>query len=237
MIAKKIRIAFLVLLVAAAGLWACNKDSDSSIPDTTSYVNVFVFNPDASYDAVLDTATLGSGLKLGENTGYKGFLAKRYKLCIFAAGDRTDTLIQGQISLRNNHHYSVFFMKNRNNVLQVLATEDPFGPASKTDGYVRVINLSDSYNRNSSPLLMNYFVDGVKEKEFTNIGYGAVSVFKKFAYGPHRRDVRNASTDSTLFYNPADTTFTVDVGKSYSWISYGPVANKDSFHVVTFQHN
>lgn len=225
----------MVLLVVAAGIWACNKDSDSSIPDTTSYINVFVFNPDASYDVVLDTATLGTGLALGDDTGYKGFLAKRYRLCIFSAGDRTDTLIQGQISLRNNHHYSVFFMKNRNNVLQVVATEDPFGPASNTDGYVRVINLSDSYNSNNSLLLMNFYVDGTKE--FSNIGYGAVSDFKKYAYGPHRRDLRNASTDSTLFYNPADTTFTVEVGKSYSWICYGPVANKDSFKVVTFQHN
>ncbi|MBP1652149.1 MAG: hypothetical protein H6Q26_2306 [Bacteroidetes bacterium] len=223
---------FIVLLVIIAGIYACNKDSDSSIPDTTSYLNVFVANPDASYDIVLDTTSMGTGLSLGEYTGYKSFTAKRYTLCIFATGDREDTLIQGQISLRNNHYYTIYFEKNHNNILQFLATEDKMGAtSSKTVGYLRVVNLSDSYDTTgTTATVMDFGIDGTEF--FSNIGYLGYSVFKEITPGAHSRDIRDA--DSTSL-NTAD--FNIEAGKSYSWIVYGNALVADSFKVVTFQHN
>ncbi|WP_440134350.1 DUF4397 domain-containing protein [Chitinophaga sancti] len=224
----------IVLLVVIAGIWACNKDSDSSIPDTASYINLYVANPDASYDAVLDTASLGTGLSLGEYTGYKSFIAKRYNLCIFASGNRSDTLIQGQISLRNNHHYTIFFEKNHNGVLQLLATEDQIGGSSKTAGYLRVVNLSDTYLTSGAAMVLNYNVDSTKT--YTNIGYLGVSVFKEITPGAHKLDIRSvADSVSRLYNNAAD--FTIEAGKSYSFISYGNALKADSFTVTTFQHN
>lgn len=223
----------IVLLVVIAGIWACNKDSDSSIPDTVSYLNVYIAHPENSYDVVLDTATLGTGLTLGEYTGYKSFTAKRYKLCLFASGDRTDTLIQGQISLRNNHHYTVFFEKNHNGVLQLLATEDQIGD-SKTVGYLRVVNLSDTYLTTGAAMVLNFNVDSTKT--FTNIGYLGVSVFRELTPGPHTLDIRSVSDSvSRLYNNPS--SFTIEAGKSYSFISYGNALKSDSFTVATFNHN
>ncbi|WP_343668224.1 DUF4397 domain-containing protein [Chitinophaga sp.] len=221
----------IVLLVVLAGIWACNKDSDSSIPDTTSYLNVFVANPDASYDIVLDTTSLGNGLTLGEYTGYKSFTAKRYTLCVFATGDRTDTLIQGQISLRNNHYYSVYFEKNHNGVLQFLATEDKMGATnSRTVGYLRVVNLSDSYTTSGTAMILDFGIDGTEF--FSNIGYQGASVFKEITPGAHSRDIRDADSTSR---NTGD--FNIEAGKSYSWVVYGNALVADSFKVVTFQHN
>lgn len=224
----------IVLLAVIAGIWACNKDSDSSIPDTTSYINVFVANPDASYDVVLDTTTLGTGLTLGQYTDYKSFTAKRYNLYIFATGDRTDTLIQGQISLRNNHHYSVFFEKNHNDVLQLLATEDQVGTGSKTVGYLRIVNLSDTYLSSGAAMVLDFDVDGTRT--YTNIGYLGASVFKELTPGAHTLDIRSVSDSvSRLYGNAAD--FTIEAGKSYSFIAYGNALKSDSFKVVTLQHN
>lgn len=224
----------IVLLVVIAGIWACNKDSDSSIPDTTSYINVYVANPDASYDAVLDTATLGTGLSLGEYSGYKSFTAKRYNLYIFATGDRTDTLIQGQISLRNNHHYTVFFEKNHNGVLQLLATEDKIGADSKTVGYLRVVNLSDTYLSTGAAMVLDFDVDSTRT--YTNIGYLGISVFKELTPGAHKLDIRSVSDSvSRLYTNPEQ--FTIEAGKTYSFIAYGNALKSDSFTIATFQHN
>lgn len=222
----------IVLLVIIAGIYACNKNSDSSIPDTTSYLNVFVANPDANYDIVLDTTALGTDLSLGEYTGYKSFTARRYTLAIFATGDREDTLIQGQISLRNNHYYSIFFEKNHNGVLQLLATEDKIGSTSnRTVGYLRVVNLSDSYDTAGTvATIMDFGIDGTEV--FSNIGYLGYSVFKEITPGGHTRDIRDA--DSTSL-NTA--SFSIEAGKSYSWIIYGNALVADSFKVVTFEHN
>ncbi|WP_343693425.1 DUF4397 domain-containing protein [Chitinophaga sp.] len=223
----------IVLLVVIAGIWACNKDSDSSIPVTTSYINVFIANPDASYDVVLDTATLGTGLTLGQYTDYKSFTAKRYNLYFFPTGNRTDTLIQGQISLRNNHHYSVFFERNRNGVLQLLATEDQVGTNSKTVGYLRVVNLSDSYLTTGASIILDFDVDSTRA--YTNIGYLGASVFKEITPGAHTLDIRSVSDSVSRLYNNA-ANFTIEAGKSYSFVAYGNVLKSDSFKVVTLQH-
>lgn len=224
----------VVLLVLIAGIWACNKDSDSSIPDTTAYINVFIANPDGSYDVVLDTATLGKGLTLGQYTDYKSFTAKRYNLYFFASGNRTDTLIQGQISLRNKHHYSVFFEKNHNGVLQLLATEDQVSTNSKTAGYLRVVNLSDTYLSTGAAMVLNFNVDSTKT--FTNIGYLGASVFKEITPGAHKLDIRSVSDSVSRLYSNS-SGFTIEAGKSYSFIAYGNALKSDSFKVVTLQHN
>ena len=234
MIVKQFRIIIIVILALAAGIWACNKDSDSSIPDTKSNINVFIANPDNAYDIVLDTTTLGTSLVLGEYTGYKTFQAKRYSLYIYPAGRRDTILIDGQISLRNGHYYSVFFGKNHNNVLQLLAAEDKLGANSSKVGYLRVVDLSDTYYTSSAALNLDFYLDSLEE--FSGISYLGVANFKQVSIGSHKRDVRWIDSSLSLLYNNIDT-FHVEAGKSCSWIVYGNALVADSFKVVNFQHN
>ncbi|GAA3941865.1 DUF4397 domain-containing protein [Chitinophaga oryziterrae] len=228
----KQRILLIVILLIS-GFIACNKSSDSSIPVTSSSVNVFFAVPGKQYDVTIDTATIGTNLGPGESTGYHSFLAKRYNLYIFETGNRLDTIAGGQISLRNNHYYSIFLSLDHNNNLRLLAAEDNLTPPAANMGNLRIVNLSDTYDAVPNQVTLDFFLGDTLR--YQRISYQAVTGFIPVQAGAHIRDIRYADSSLSLRGN-IDSNFVIEDHKIYSWIVYGNALVADSFKLVTFMH-
>lgn len=228
---------YLILIVIIAGVIACSKDSDSSIPDTSSNINVFFAIPDKQYDVLIDTTTIGTDLGYGQSTGYHAFEAKRYSLVIYPAGNRTTPVGGGQVSLRNGHYYSVFLSQNVNRIPQLLLIEDKLGPSQPNFGKVRFINLSDTWVNTSSRLTMDVYVDSLRY--FRRQGYLAVTDFAEVAVGTRMLDFIRA--DSALkpewsIIGNNSRNYVIEAQKQYTIIGYGDALKKDSFKLTTFEH-
>ncbi|PWV50555.1 DUF4397 domain-containing protein [Chitinophaga sp. S165] len=228
---------YLILLVIITGVIACSKDSDSSIPDTSSNINVFFAIPDKQYDVLIDTTTIGTDLGYGQNTGYHSFQAKRYSLVIYPAGNRTTPVGGGEVSLRNGHYYSVFLSQNINRIPQLLLVEDKMGPSQPNFGKVRFINLSDTWVNTTSRLTMDVYVDSLRY--FRRQGYLAVSEFAEVPAGTRYLDLIRA--DSALkpdwsVIGSNSHNYVIEAQKQYTIIGYGDALKKDSFKLTTFEH-
>lgn len=236
MIVMKQRL-YLILLAIIAGIIACNKDSDSSIPDTSSNINVFFAIPDKQYDVLIDTTTIGADLGYGQSTGYHAFQAKRYTLSIYPAGNRTTPVGRGEVSLRNGHYYSVFMSQNVNRLPQLLLVEDKLGPSQPNFGKVRFINLSDTWVNTNSRLIMDVYIDSVRL--FRRQGYLAVSEFVEVPVGPRFLDLIRADsalkTDWSVIGNNS-RNYVIEAQKQYTIIGYGDALKTDSFKLTTFAH-
>lgn len=221
-------------LLVAAGMIACNKDSDSSIPDTSAAINVFLAVPDAKFDVLLDTVSIGSDLGMGESTGYHKFRAQRYTLYIYPAGNRTTPVAGGQVSLRNNHYSSVFLSRDNNKVLRAMIVEDDLKPPTTANtGKLRIVNLSDTYASTFQTLRLDFYVDS--SLRYQRINYLNATDFQEIPIGAHTRDVRWADSSLSLLQNNLPD-FTVEDRKIYSWIAIGNALVKDSFKLVEFVH-
>jgi hypothetical protein len=234
------RLFWILLLLVT--LWACKKNSDSSIPETSSNICVFslvqnVTGTPPVYDIKIDSTFIGT-IGTGENTGYHSFQAKRYNLNIYHNGEAA-VLASYQVSLRNGFHYSVFLSLDHNGTIEIRVTEDLITKPKAGYANLRVVDQSDSYYNGTSlsfgsPLLMDFYVDSVKVLQRLN--YQAISGFFSIPKGTHTRDVRWADSTLSLRYTN-DSTFTFEDGKSYSWIVYGNALSADSFKIVNFTHN
>ena len=229
----KQRILLIVILLIT-GFIACNKNSDSSIPVTSSSVSVFFAVPGSQFDVAIDTASIGTNLGAGQSTGYHSFLAKRYNLYIFAAGsNHLDTIAGGQISLRNGHFYSVFLSRDHNNNLRLQATEDNLAPPAANTGNLRIVDLSDTYNTIPGQVTLDFFLgDTIR---FRRISYTAITGFIPVQAGAHIRDIRYADSSLSL-RGKIDSNLVIEDHKIYSWIVYGNALVADSFKLATFIH-
>jgi len=223
--------AYFILVCIIAGIIACNKDSDSSIPDTTSNINVFTAVPDEQYDIVVDTTTIGQNIGYGESTGYHAFQAKRHNLWVFETGNRADTLGRLQVSLRNNHYYSLFLARNNNGITQALIVEDVFRPSTSGFGRIRYINLSDTYVNAATRLTLDVYMDTVRY--FRRESFLATTDFVELAQGTYPVVIKYA--DSSKVLNGTDI-LKVDDQKQYTIITYGNALKIDSFRVSQYAH-
>ncbi|PSL29715.1 DUF4397 domain-containing protein [Chitinophaga ginsengisoli] len=224
---------FFLLILAVAGMIACNKNSDSSIPETSSNINFFTAVPGREYDVLIDTTTIGSAVGYGESTGYHSFLAKRYTLRIYPAGNHTVAIGGGEISLRNGHYYSVFLSLDNTRTLQLRLVEDHLAPSRANFGKVRYINLSDTYTTPTSRLTLDMYVDNVRI--FRRQGYLAATDFAEVSVGTRNVDLRYADSSLSLMGNNSHS-YEIQDQKQYTIIGYGNVRNVDSFKLVTFVH-
>lgn len=228
----KQRILLIVILLIT-GFIACNKNSDSSIPVTSSSINVVLAVPGKQYDVMIDTATIGTNLGAGQSTGYHSFLAKRYNLYIFTAGNHLDTIAGGQISLRNGHFSSVFLSLDHNNNLRLQAAEDNLTPPAANMGNLRIVNLSDTYDTVPNQVTLDFYLGDTLR--FQRISYTAVTGFIPVQAGTHIRDIHYADSSLSLRGN-IDSNFVIENQKIYSWIVYGNALVADSFKLVSFMH-
>lgn len=227
---------FLVFLAMALFVLACNKDSDSSIPETRSGINIFNAVPGLVAEATVDTTSIGSAAG-GESTGYHDFIAKRYDLTITTTGV-TSIILTGQISLRNNHFYTVFISMDNTNNLRVQAVEDNMDAPEAGKGKVRVVNLSDTYNSVGEPLTFdfNFNISPADTMRLRRQSYQAVTGYLQIPAGSYTRDIFYADSSLNLNGN-IPREFTVEDKKIYSWIIYGNSFKADSFKLVEFKHN
>lgn len=228
----KQRILLIVILLIT-GFIACNKNSDSSIPVTSSSINVFLAVPGKQYDVMIDTATIGTNLGAGQSTGYRSFLAKRYNLYIYATGNHLTPVAGGQISLRNGHFSSVFLSRDHTNNLRLQAIDDNLTPPAANMGNLRIVNLSDTYNAVPNQVTLDFFLGDTLR--YQRISYQAVTGFIPVQAGKHIRDIRYADSSLSLRGN-IDSNFVIENHKIYSWIVYGNALVADSFKLVTFMH-
>ena len=230
----------LMLILVTAGIFACNKDSDDSIPVTSSNINVFQAVPGRLFDVFIDTMTMSTDLAYGESSGYHAFEAKRYTLVICPAGKPDSPYIGGQVSLRNGYYYSVFLSLNNSLQPQVLLVEDPLRGTTTGYGRMRYINLSDSYINRASRLTIDIktftTVDTRQDtaRYFRRLSYLAASDFVDVPIGPHSLVV--TYPDSTLSLNGNGQAIQVDDQKQYTFIGYGNALKADSFKIATFIH-
>jgi hypothetical protein len=233
---KQRQRTFFALILLVAGIIACNKNSDSSIPVTSSNINVFLAVPGVQFDVVIDTTSIGNNIGYGESTGYHAFEAKRYDLNIYPTGNRTTPVAGGQVSLRNGHYYSVFLSVNHNNALQLQLAEDGLTGATAQFGRVRFVNLSDTYvssSTSTTALTLDFYINGTRLARRQS--YRAVSQFFEIPAGTNTRDVRYADSSLSFLYANSPN-FTVENQKSYSIIAYGNAQVADSFKLVEFVH-
>ncbi|SHM95836.1 protein of unknown function [Chitinophaga sp. CF418] len=232
MIVMKQRL-YLVLLLIVAGIIACSKDTDSSIPDTSSNINFFTAVPNQEFDVTIDTTSIGTELGYGESTGYHAFQAKRYTLRIYRTGNHTVPIGGGEVSLRNGHYYSVFLSQNNSNTLQLTLVEDNLGASRPSYGKVRFINLSDTYVNAVSRLTLDIYVDNLRL--FRRQSYQAATDFAEVPVGTRNVDVRYA--DSSLSLMGANShSYEIQDQKQYTIIGYGNALKADSFKLTTFVH-
>lgn len=224
---------FLFLILTLTGIIACNKESDSSIPETSSSINFFSAVPNEQFDVMIDSTSIANGLGYGESSGYHAFLAKRYTLRIYRAGNHNNALGGGEISLRNGHFYSLFLSQDNTQALQLRLVEDHLGPSSANSGKVRYVNLSDTYNTPTSRLILDLYIDSVRY--FRRQGYLAVTDFVEVPAGNRFVDLRYADSSLSLMGNNSHN-YEIENQKQYTIIGYGNVRNVDSFRLTTFVH-
>ncbi|KAA2241649.1 DUF4397 domain-containing protein [Chitinophaga agrisoli] len=204
---KKWTQAALALLLLIAAI-ACNKNSDSDLPDTRGGITVYQMLPSytVSLDFVLDTAIIGSNLGYGQSSGpYKYFRAQNYKLLIYPAGVRDDTLLTTELSVRNGHNISVFLYADSTNLVRLRTTDDDLTPPSTETprSKIRVVDLADvsvlvDGSKNLQPLAMDVFVDYIDEK--------SIPVFRSVSFGAITPSLEILAQDKDLDFNWRDSS-------------------------------
>jgi hypothetical protein len=232
---------YFVLILITAGIIACNKDSDDSIPVTSANINIFQAVPGSVFDVLIDTATVATNVAYGESTGYHAYEARRYTLLIRLASNPDSILVRGQISLRNGHYYSIFLSLNNARVPQVLAVDDNIRSSLPGYGSIRYINLSDSYINRATRLTEDINVHTKIDagsidtvRYFRRLSYLAATDFGDVLAGSHSLFVTYA--DSSLALNSGGIPFQVEDQKQYTFIGYGNALKPDSFKIATFIH-
>ncbi len=215
----------LVLLMAAI---ACNKNSESDLPDTSGGITVYQMIPNytASFDFVLDTTTIGSNLGYGQSSGaYKQFRAQNYKLFIYPAGNRADTLAVRDVSIRNKHDLSVFLFTDSANLANIIITDDDLSLPSTVSprAKIRVVDLADTWVRptgstNRQPLALDVFINYVNKQ--------TPPVFRGVAFGAVTPSVEILAQEKPLNFNWRDSSYTMQTvqlnaleGKIYTLVA------------------
>ena len=234
----KQRIFWACLILLVTGFVACNSNKDdSAIPDTSSNINVFIAVQGAQYDISIDTTFIGSNIGAGESTGYKSFRAQRYTLNIYPAGNHTTPVGSGQISMRNDYHYSVFLSRDHNGVLRLVAVQDLLTAPDAHSSKIRIVNLSDTYGSSAESVNLDFTVaDLADTTRFKNLNYLSITAFTPIVGGSHDLHINYADSSLSLI-GKNESSFTVPDGKISSFIVYGNALKADSFKLVEFKHN
>lgn len=192
---KQLVYAALLIVLTAA----CNKNSDSAIPDTKSGINVFqAVRDNSAFDVLLDTIQLGKSMVFGTNTGYQFFRARKYNLAVYVAGDRTRLLAGGEINLRNNRQYSIFIgVDTSGRRLVVNAAEDTLSAPQPGKARLRFVNLSDTYKPNKQALGLDFYTNGRRIER--GIGFQTITNFRDIdADSTYNLDVRWVDSSLSL---------------------------------------
>lgn len=231
---------YFILILITAGIFACNKDSDDSIPVTTSNINIFQAVPGTEFNVFIDTTTLTTGLAYAQSSGYHAYEAKRYTLLVSPVGYPDSVFAGGQISLRNGFYYTLFLSLTNAGAPQVLLTEDNLRSTRSGYGRMRYINLSDTYLNRTTRLTVDVNVHTTSTdagtdtvRYFRRLSYLAATDFGDVQVGPHSLFV--TYPDSTLAFNgTTGMSFEVQDQKQYTFIGYGNALKPDSFKIATF---
>ncbi|NSL90351.1 DUF4397 domain-containing protein [Chitinophaga sp. Mgbs1] len=230
---KKLLIIALVLL---AGVVACKKDSDNSIPVTQS--NFMFFNGVKGFrvNVRLDsTIEFANGVAFGEATPYRQYRAQMYNIMLINADRQVDTIRAGQINLRNNRYYSAYLAYDTAMKAFFLGlTEDDLSPVPDKQAKVRVINLSQTAKFNGSPLSYDLYSDTFPV--FRGVPYKALTGFTTLNAEDTTYKFRFVRTDSTKI-ELQQYSFKPQAGRVYTLVTTGSAKDAAAWKVFPLSHN
>ncbi|CAL1520190.1 DUF4397 domain-containing protein [Chitinophaga sp. MM2321] len=226
----------LSVIIVLALLAACKKDSDSSIPVTQS--NFLFFNGvpgTAQFGVLLDTMVLSSNIGYGENTGYKQYRAQKYNIYLYNTLTPGTLLPGGEINLRNGRFFSAYLSVDTVAKQYLLrTTEDDISSLGKGTAKFRIMNLSQTFKANQSPLGIDVYSDTFP-RIFTNITFTTLTPFA--AVGGDSAYTLNFRRPDTPVVVLKKLPFQTETGKVYTLITSGNALDTATFRIFTIQHN
>ncbi|MBO9727792.1 MAG: DUF4397 domain-containing protein [Chitinophaga sp.] len=222
------------IIIGLTLLGACKKNSDSAVPDTHGNFMVVDALPNGvQYDIRLDTIAFASNVGYKTVTGYKSYRAQKYNLIITPAGQPGVILYNNGIFLRNNRYYTAFLGGDSLKNPLLIITEDDLTPARGDSAKFRVIDLSQGFKPNRTPLGMDV-LSGVGPIIFKGLAFPSQTAFAPLV-GDSAYAIRFKYVDSslTLRYHPLPT----QKGKVYTLVTAGYPLDSARFNILTIQHN
>jgi len=225
------------VIIVLALLGACKKNSDSAVPDTHGnfmFVNA-VPDPAAVFNIKLDTINFASNVAYKTNTGYKSYRAQKYNLVITNANQPSVILYNGEIFLRNNRYYSAYLgADSTKKFLSLIVTEDDMTSLGPDKAKFRVIDFSEGFKANRTPLGIDILTRGVRM--FRGLTFPAQT-----AFAPLRADSNQVYTINFNYVDSSKLLKTAQlptqVGKVYTLITTGYPLDSNRMEVLNIQHN
>lgn len=225
------------IIIVLALLGACKKNSDSAVPDTHgSFMFVNAVPSDVLFDVMLDTMHFASNVAYKTNTGYKSYRAQKYNLIITDVTNPASPhlLVNQEIFLRNNRYYSAFIGADTSkNGLSLIVSEDDLTPQPPDQARFRVIDFSQGFKNNGSPLGIDILTGNIRV--FRGLTFPAQTAFV-----PLRAD----SNAYTINFNYVDSSkllksfqLPTQVGKVYTLVTTGNPLDSNKMEVLNIQHN
>lgn len=222
------------IIIGLTLLVACKKNSDSAVPDTHGHFMVVDALPNGvQYDIRLDAIAFASNVSFKTVTGYKSYRAQKYNLIITPAGQPEVILFNNGIFLRNNRYYTAFLGGDSLNKPLLIISEDDLTPARGDSAKFRVINFSQGFKPNRTPLGMD-ILSGQGPIFFKGLTFPSRTAFVSLA-SDSAYAIRFNYVDSslTLRYHPLQT----QKGKVYTLVTAGYPLDSARFNILTVQHN
>lgn len=221
------------IIIVLALLGACTKNSDSAVPDTHgNFAFVNAMPGDVQFNIRLDTNTFASNVAYKISTGYKSYRAQKYNLIITTAARPDVISYKGEIFLRNNRFYTAFVGADSLKRPILIVTEDDLTPLRDDSAKVRVIDFSEGFKPNRTPLGMDIYFG--KPIFFKGLTFPAQTAFAPL--------VGDSSYTVNFNYVDAATVLkTISLktqkGKVYTLVTAGYPLDPARFDVLTIQHN
>jgi hypothetical protein len=224
------------IIIAIVLLGACKKNSDSAVPDTHGsfmFVNA-VPVIGAGFNVKLDSINFASNVPYKGNTGYKSYRAQKYNLIISDVNFPDTFIFKQEVFLRNNRFYSAFLgADSTQKALILIVTEDDMTSLGQDMAKFRVINFSQAFKPNRTPLGIDIFVN--TNRVFQALTFPAQTGFVPLLANKPAADSIKFNRDSAniIKWVPLQA----QTGKVYTFISTGYPLDKTQFDILTIQHN
>ncbi|MFY0253807.1 DUF4397 domain-containing protein [Chitinophaga sp. 30R24] len=221
------------IIIVVGLLGACKKNSDSAVPDTHSSFMFVNAVPNSEFNVMLDTINFASNVGYGTVTPYKSYRAQKYNVIITLSGQPV-ALFNVQLFLRNKRYYTAFLgADSAVQQLSLIITEDDMSSLGTGTAKFRVIDFSQGFKPNRTPLGMDVY-SGAAPLFFRGLTAPSQTAFAPL-YGDSAYTINFRYVDSSLVLK--SFTLPTQTGKVYTLVTTGYPLDSTRFNILKVTHN
>jgi hypothetical protein len=229
---KKTFFAFVLGILAIAGVTSCNLDNNNTTPPVSSFGLVNASPTASNIDVFLNGNPVVYNLPYGVDTGYFSAQSGTYTLTIDSAGSTTQWYNEG-VSFAPATNYSVFVIDSTSNLHTAVVVDSVTAPSADSVQF-RFLNFSPNIPPVDVALSGTVLSSG---RAYNDVAANAgLAKFSLLAPGTYTLELRIAGTSTILLSVP---NVVLQGGKIYTLYAKGLIGDTGTgaLSVGTIVHN